>query len=228
VPLLHPAVLGLATATASRPPVLSWPASPQPAAVSGPAGGGPAEDLLPAHLARAVLSDDDEPLDLETLAEVAGRIAAARWLWQPVVRHDPSRRWYTRLLLTGAIEVWLIGWTPGQHTAVHDHGGALGALAVADGAVEEDIHGLRHGSWRQRQTRRHARGDVVGFAADHVHQITNRGDVVATTVHAYSPPELPLRYEPSASTRIMTAVTAPAATSMPTATLPVTSAAVAR
>ncbi|OHV36976.1 MULTISPECIES: cysteine dioxygenase [Pseudofrankia] len=213
MPLVHPAILGLTTASATRETDHPWQTGPAPATArprrDWTAPGDPSADLLPAGLlpaglGAAVLRDDDTPLGHAALGDLAGRLAAASWLWRPIVRHDPQRRWYTRLLLTGAVEVWLIGWAPGQHTAVHDHGGALGALAVADGAVEEDIHDLRRESWHRRETHRYTRGQVVRFGADHVHQIVNRGDVAATTVHAYSPPELPLRYEPAGSTRIPT------------------------
>jgi predicted metal-dependent enzyme (double-stranded beta helix superfamily) len=203
VPLVHPAILGLTPSTAQHPAEASRPARSRPAARprsdrhAEPLTGVLPAGLLPAPLADALLRDDDEPLDLATLATLAGRLAAASWLWRPIVRHDLRRRWYTRLLLTGAVEVWLIGWAPGQHTEVHDHGGALGALAVADGAVEEDVHHLRRGSWRGREVRRHSSGQVARFDADHVHRIINRDAVPATTVHAYSPPELPLRYEPT-------------------------------
>jgi hypothetical protein len=147
--------------------------------------------VLPAELLR----DDLDPLDLPALRDIAARLAAARWLWRPLVRHESDRRWYTRLVLTGAVEVWLIGWSPGQHTDVHDHGGALGALAVAEGTVEEDLH---RGDWSALSRRRHESGGVVGFPARHVHRVLNRSDLPATTVHAYSPPELPLRYRPTA------------------------------
>lgn len=201
MPLVHPALLGL---TATRP-VVPGPAgagltacAPEDLAATfadpGAGDGGLARLLADGPLAADVLRDEGEPLDLASLTDLAGRLAATERLWRPVVRHDPDKRWYTRLLLTGVVEVWLIGWAPGQHTAVHDHGGALGALAVADGLVEEDIHAPHGGSWEPRGTRRYPKGRVVGFGADHVHRVINRSAVAATTVHAYSPPEVPLRY----------------------------------
>ncbi|MBL7490251.1 cysteine dioxygenase family protein [Frankia sp. AgB1.9] len=211
MPLVHPALLGLTTALPDvpGPAGLALPAcAPGDAAAAcgdsvtgdsatGDSATGPvglAQLLAGGSLAADVLRDEGESLDLATLTELAGRLAATERLWRPIVRHDAAKRWYTRLLLTGVVEVWLIGWSPGQHTAVHDHGGALGALAVADGAVEEDVHAPHGGSWEPRATRRHAQGRVVGFGADHVHRVINRTAVVATTVHAYSPPEVPLRY----------------------------------
>ncbi|MBX6390003.1 MAG: cysteine dioxygenase family protein, partial [Frankia sp.] len=198
VPLVHPALLGLPV------PNLVGLAAPDRTTTAPPARGhdgvrGPLAglvDVLPTALAERVLRDDGDTLDLPTLAELARRLAAADGTWRPVVRLDPRRRWYTRLLLTGVVEVWLISWLPGQHTEVHDHGGALGALAVAEGEVDEDVHVSRAGAWAAGRTRRHRQGDVVQFPVEHVHQVLNRGTAPAVTVHAYSPPELPLRYVP--------------------------------
>jgi hypothetical protein len=50
--------------------------------------------------------------------------------------HPPSRPWYGRLLLTSRIEIWLIGWSAGQGTRMHDHGGAHGAFAVVAGGFK--------------------------------------------------------------------------------------------
>jgi len=141
------------------------------------------------------LGDDSDLIDLPDLRDLAARLAGAPELWRTLTRHDPQRRWYTRLVLSGSVEVWLICWYPGQQTAIHDHGGALGALAVAEGTVEEDECGP---DWTVTRTLRHGAGTHVGFGHDHVHRVANRGTRPATTIHAYSPPELPLRYAPSA------------------------------
>jgi predicted metal-dependent enzyme (double-stranded beta helix superfamily) len=172
VPLVHPALLDLSG---------GWSDLAGPSELAG-------------HLGDELMCDEGDPLDLATLTALVRRLAATRRLWRPIIRHDADKRWYTRLLLTGVVEVWLIGWAPGQHTEVHDHGGALGALAVADGTVEEDLHVADGGSWQARGTRRHAQGSVAGFTADHAHRVINRSELPATTVHAYSPPEVPLRY----------------------------------
>jgi len=192
VPLVHPALLGLTTRHID--PRGAAGLAGAPAAVEEAGRRGLVELVADGSLAADVLRDEGAPLDLDSLVRLAGGLAAREPLWRPLVRHDPEKRWYTRLLLTGVVEVWLIGWAPGQHTAVHDHGGALGALAVADGAVEEDIHTARGGAWEPGPTRRYSRGRAVGFAAEHVHRVINRTALPATTVHAYSPPEVPLRY----------------------------------
>ena len=49
-------------------------------------------------------------LDRDELLMVVSRIAADPSLWQPVVRHDPERRWYRRLYTSSTVDVWLLGW----------------------------------------------------------------------------------------------------------------------
>src|SRR5213075_806411 len=53
------------------------------------------------------------------------------------VRFASPQRWWSRLALTEEVEVWLLSWLPGQHTAPHDHGGASGAFTVALGQLSE-------------------------------------------------------------------------------------------
>src|SRR5579859_6557252 len=80
------------------------------------------------------------PLDSGELAAVVSELARRPDLWQTIVRHDPAQRWYRSLLASTALEVWLIGWAPGQATRIHDHGGALGALAVTAGELVEEVY----------------------------------------------------------------------------------------
>ena len=59
-------------------------------------------------------------------------VAASPQRWLGLVRYDPARRWYRRLLAEDR-EVWLLSWLPGQHTGFHDHGSSAGAFAVVRG-----------------------------------------------------------------------------------------------
>ena len=102
--------------------------------------------------------------------------------------HDPVERWYLRLALTEHVEVWLLTWTPGQATRPHDHGGAAGSYTVLTGILTEtwrDGPGPTHGAVRPQ-------GTGSAFGPDRVHVVANRGSRNATSVHAYSPPLLPL------------------------------------
>ncbi|MCK9896417.1 cysteine dioxygenase family protein [Frankia sp. AgB32] len=158
-----------------------------PALLTGPARH--PEPGLPAQC----LSDEPGRIELPALRRLTAELATRTDVWRPVIRHTADRRWYTRLLLSATVEVWLIGWYPGQQTEVHDHGGALGALTVVEGCVEEDQFDR---DWALTGIREHVTGPSAGFGAAHVHRVANRADVPATTIHAYSPPELPLRYSP--------------------------------
>jgi predicted metal-dependent enzyme (double-stranded beta helix superfamily) len=136
------------------------------------------------------LADLDVPVGPDQLIELTAALASRPRLWRRLVRHDPETRWYERLLLTDAVEVWLIGWVAGQSTSVHDHGGAAGALTVVEGALDEEefdpeLRLLRRGL--------HRAGASAGFAPAHVHRIFNQSPANATSLHAYSPPGQQMR-----------------------------------
>ncbi|MEU6130166.1 cysteine dioxygenase family protein [Saccharopolyspora sp. NPDC047091] len=123
--------------------------------------------------------------DLTTLAitELTGS------LLDLVEVHD-EERWWARLGLTAGVELWLLSWAPGQGTHPHDHGGASGSFAVLFGEVREDY---RYPSGPIR-TAQHGTGASIGFGAGRAHQVRNTGAVNAASVHAYSPPLLPVRH----------------------------------
>lgn len=136
------------------------------------------------------LAELERPAATEDLIELVVALASRPRLWRPLVRHDPEQRWYERLLLTDAVEVWLIGWSAGQSTSVHDHGGAAGALIVIEGVLGEDEFSqtlqLTHRSL-------HSAGASAGFAETHVHRVFNPTMQNATSIHAYSPPGREMR-----------------------------------
>jgi predicted metal-dependent enzyme (double-stranded beta helix superfamily) len=132
------------------------------------------------------------PLSPAQLAAVTDRFAAAAERWRPILRHDPDRRWSAPLLRTGGVEVWLLGWSPGQQVPAHDHGGAAGAFTVVDGTLVEECLDLTIWTTGRRTTFR--AGSRSCFGPDHVHVLGNHGPQVAASVHAYSPPALPQRF----------------------------------
>jgi hypothetical protein len=129
--------------------------------------------------------------ELLRLTELIGR--GAPGTLRLIARHDPAHRWYARLALTDDVEVWLLGWTPKQATRPHDHGGASGAFVVVDGMLTESY---RDGPVRSRRTLLTA-GRGSAFGPERVHLVANPGPGNATSVHAYSPPLLPLGERPS-------------------------------
>ncbi|MGA6167164.1 cysteine dioxygenase [Amycolatopsis magusensis] len=106
-----------------------------------------------------------------------------------ILRFDEEQRWWARLALTDGVELWLLSWLPGQHTAPHDHGGAAGSFTVLQGQLTEDYR-YPGGPIRQRS---HFTGDGIGFGAGRAHQVTGAGATPAASVHAYSPPLVPTR-----------------------------------
>ena len=141
--------------------------------------------LLP--VASAVTGRSDWPVgDLARLTRLLTTDLAAALRAEAV--HNPFERWYLRLALTEQVEVRLLTWTPGQATRPHDHGGAAGSYTVLDGVLTEtwrDGAGPTH-----RAVRPHRTGSA--FGPDRMHVVANQGSRNATSVHAYSPPLLPL------------------------------------
>lgn len=106
-----------------------------------------------------------------------------------LVRFASPQRWWARLALTDEVELWLLSWLPGQHTAPHDHGGAAGAFSVLLGELSETYR-YPGGPIGHRM---HRTGSTIGFGAGRAHQVWNVGLAKAVSVHAYSPPLVPTR-----------------------------------
>jgi quercetin dioxygenase-like cupin family protein len=78
-------------------------------------------------------------------------------------------------------QLWLISWPPGSSTGWHDHGSAAGAYTVLTGSlVEQEWDG-------SLQLTDVGPGDARAYAAGHVHNVQNRSDEPALSLHAYSP-----------------------------------------
>ena len=137
------------------------------------------------------LNPEDSLVGRDRLATITAGIAARPGLWRDRVRHDPENRWFERILLNDALEVWLIGWAAGQWTPLHDHAGAEGALTVAEGQLTEV--GFSDGPGGERRRWVHRANTTVAFETSHIHRVGNRGDRNATSIHAYSPPDLSVR-----------------------------------
>ena len=116
------------------------------------------------------------PVDSETLAALVAELADRPDLW-------------AHLVLTDTVEVWLIGWCHGQHTPMHDHGGASGAVAVVGGVLQETT--LRPS--RPPASRLLPSGTLLEVPPAVIHRVGNVFPVPATSIHAYSPPELEMK-----------------------------------
>jgi predicted metal-dependent enzyme (double-stranded beta helix superfamily) len=131
-----------------------------------------------------------EPLPALVLADIVEGLAAARDLWRAAVWHDPDGRRPARLLATETYEVWVIGWTTGQHVRPHDHGRSAGALVVVEGELVEVLPDVG-GPMVERAL---AGGRVRHVPVDTVHDVMNRASTPATSLHVYSPPLSSMTY----------------------------------
>jgi len=154
--------------------------------------------LRPADLLR--LTDEGAE---DVLAGRYDHLLPANGIW------PTDERWATRLLSDDEVDVWLISWTPGKSTELHDHAGSLGALTVLSGALSEF-------RWNGTELRRRTltAGDQASFPIGWVHdvmrapaaagdclQVARNGTAESVgpldptlSVHAYSPPLTAMSY----------------------------------
>lgn len=128
------------------------------------------------------------PMSMEELIEWTCSVACDVRAGLYDVRSDADHRWHTRLYADERVDLWLISWTQDQGTQLHDHGGSAGAFTVVGGTLEEASWsaGRDDGGHLVRQSR--AAGDTVVFGPHYVHDVVNREEATAVSVHAYSPP----------------------------------------
>lgn len=128
---------------------------------------------------------DNSQFMLPRLRHIVADVANSPDIWSPSICFNLTERYCQRLRRDHDLEVWLICWDLGQDTLLHDHGGSVGAFAVAKGALLEDYGAKQLPALR---TRRHTQGAVVGFGVDYIHNLVNVGLEPTVTIHAYSPP----------------------------------------
>jgi quercetin dioxygenase-like cupin family protein len=147
-------------------------------------------DLARRSAARPLPAEGPErPLEAALLQDIAEGIAAADDLWREHVRHDDEERRPVRLIASDRWEAWVIGWTPGQHVEMHDHGHSAGFLVVTEGDLVEVT--TRHG--HQVHTTL-STGTVAHLPLGVVHDVVANGPDPATSIHVYSPPLETMRF----------------------------------
>jgi len=112
-----------------------------------------------------------------------------------------ERSW--RLLVRARdLDAWLIAWPAGGRADLHDHGLSAGAISVVSGSLVEAVP-ERDDSGVLRLARRDLRaGTTMGFAAGHVHDVTNESGRSALSVHVYSPALPSMTYYELAADRL--------------------------
>lgn len=150
--------------------------------------------------------DGPTPVSLHDLAQLTRDIAAEVTDGRHEVRVDEDHRWSQRLHADEHLDVWLISWATEQAAELHDHGGSIGALTVVRGELTEwrwtagrdDDHDVTaeqiaaHGPGLRRRVLDAGRGAAFGLG--HVHDVSNRAETPAVSVHAYSPPLSTMSY----------------------------------
>lgn len=100
----------------------------------------------------------------------------------PYARVDHARRHHVRLVRTDLYEAWLLGWAPGQHVGMHDHGEAAGAFVVVRGELREVLPESR------RSIVDLGAGSTGVVRRGQLHDVGNVSDAPALSIHVYSPP----------------------------------------
>jgi quercetin dioxygenase-like cupin family protein len=95
---------------------------------------------------------------------------------------DNSRRHHVRLFGNDVYEAWLLGWAPGQHVGMHDHGDAAGAFHVLSGELREAL------PERRRSILDLGAGSTGVVARGQLHDVGNASARPAISIHVYSPP----------------------------------------
>lgn len=104
-----------------------------------------------------------------------------------------SKRKYARNLIARSpyAELLMLCWRSGQRTPIHDHGGSIGVVMVAEGCLTETMYEhTPEGRVRPYNTNRWSPGAITGAAVPDIHCLMNLQpegrDLV--TLHCYAPP----------------------------------------
>jgi predicted metal-dependent enzyme (double-stranded beta helix superfamily) len=143
------------------------------------------------HLEPYLLSPS--ALSRTALSRLAAELAADTALWRDRLQYSADSRWYAHLRSTPLYDVWLLSWTPGQGTELHDHGGSSGCFQVLTGTLRETVAVGTPTSVRLSEHTVGAGSGVV-FGPSHVHDVAHAGTGPAASLHVYSPPLKSMRY----------------------------------
>jgi hypothetical protein len=128
-------------------------------------------------------SPDHLPGDV--LAGIAAELASTADF--DAVRLEPGeRRRCVRLVETPLYEAWLIAWRPTSELRLHDHGGSIGVVRVAEGELAEAYTD----ALRRRPLRSHRilAGHDFMVPPSRIHEVWNPEHGTAISIHVYSPP----------------------------------------
>src|SRR3954449_1163005 len=122
-------------------------------------------------------------LAIPDIRDLVTVLSTERDCWQHLVRPDPDKRVFERLVDEPAVEAWLICWMPGHDTGFHDHDLSSGAVTVIEGEVREDRLHLA----TPMTSSVFGAGQTFDFDSSDIHRVKHSGSAPAVTLHAYSP-----------------------------------------
>ncbi len=132
------------------------------------------------HEVRALLTRVGDTLTPAELERLCQRIYIRGELWRPLLNLGKERVCEC-LYLDTCVGVYLISWSPGDDTELHDHGSA-GGVVVAKGTIREQRPG------REDETLELRAGSSFCFSDSEAHRIQNTSELQAATIHCSSPP----------------------------------------
>lgn len=96
---------------------------------------------------------------------------------------------YTRNLVAANdnVELFVMGWLPGQASAIHDHGKSHGAALVLAGEAEEDTFMAVRDGVQRKETAIRKRGQSTLERPTDIHRMRNASTQLLVTLHAYAP-----------------------------------------
>lgn len=106
------------------------------------------------------------------------------------VEFDPATYARSTVYASDEVEILVLGWRPGQASAVHDHAGSTCGVKVLKGVASETRFEPAGAGGEPKVIgfERHVEGDVVAMADTDTHQIANLDSEPLITLHCYAPP----------------------------------------
>jgi hypothetical protein len=130
------------------------------------------------------------PLSTTELRDLVDSIAARPHEWRGLVRFNENQRWWARLPAPDGVDVWILSWLDSQGTEPHDHGDSSAAFTIVQGTLTE----LRPGARGELVPQEFPAGRTQTVAPGQIHDVLNRGNEPAVSIHAYSPPLVRMTY----------------------------------
>lgn len=139
--------------------------------------------FTPAHVSLGELVPHEGILSTVELERLALDIADRTEIWEPLTHADLERRRYELIYEDDRMDAWVLSWMPGQGTGFHDHYISGVGIAVAAGAVREDlmVYGAEHLALHLTA------GDSRQGGPGYIHRVTHEEGEPAVTIHVYSP-----------------------------------------